>query len=67
MGRGSDADGLGLFCRCAGALTIRNHSFGQIHVIQNFTLWIFLPYCGCVQSLASKTQVLASLEELGSK
>ena len=49
VGRGSDAMGMGssgvdrggmgagrgLFCGLAGAVMLRNHYFGQFHIIQN--------------------------------
>ena len=38
VGRGSNAGGLGLSCRWAGAVMLRNHNFGQFCIIVNFPI-----------------------------
>ena len=38
VGRGSNAGGLGMSCRWAGAVMLRNHNFGQFCIIVNFPI-----------------------------
>ena len=38
VGRGSIAGGLGMSCRWAGAVMLRNHNFGQFCIIVNFPI-----------------------------
>ena len=36
VGRGSNAGGLGMSCKGAGAVMLRNHNFDQLCIIVNF-------------------------------
>ena len=38
VGRGSNAGGLGLSCRWAGAVMLKNHKFGQFCIIVLFCI-----------------------------
>ena len=38
VGRGSNAGGLGMTCKWAGAVMLRNHNFGQFCIIVNFPI-----------------------------
>ena len=45
VGRGSIAGGLGMSCRWAGAVMLRNHNFGQFCIIVNFPIMNHFKMC----------------------